>query len=212
MAAVKLAADARTEFGKGVSRRLRVAGKTPAVLYGHGTAPVHIALPGHALMMALKNPNVLLEIEMDGTSELAIAKDVQRNPVRHHIEHVDLIIVKRGEKITVSVPVTVVGESAPGTIHIVESQNLDVEAEATNLPSELRVDIEGLEAGQHVTAGDVELPEGSTLITDPESVVVVVTVPQVEEEPEVAETDEELEEGAEPAAEAEEAADAEESE
>ncbi|RMI05141.1 50S ribosomal protein L25/general stress protein Ctc [Cellulomonas triticagri] len=176
----KLAATTRTEFGKGAARRLRRAHQIPAVLYGHGTEPVHVALPGHETMLALKGAaNALFSIEVDGKAVLALAKDVQRDPVKQVIEHVDLLIVRKGEKVSVEVPVTVTGESAPGTIHLVETQALALEAEATHLPEHVEVSIEGLEAGTAITAGEITLPKGSTLETDAETVVVTVTVPQV---------------------------------
>ncbi|NLF05959.1 MAG: 50S ribosomal protein L25/general stress protein Ctc [Actinomycetales bacterium] len=198
----KLVATARTEFGKGAARRTRRAGLVPAVLYGHGADPVHVALPGHATFMALKVTNVLLEIELDGDVQLAIAKDVQRDPIRDSIEHVDLQVVRKGEKVIVDVPVHVVGESAPGTIHLTDLQQLSLEAEATNLPEAVEVSVEGLEAGTNIFAADVALPEGSTLAGDPEALVVSISVPQV------AESADEAEEGAAEAAPAE-AADAE---
>jgi large subunit ribosomal protein L25 len=179
---VKLAATARTEFGKGAARRLRRAHQIPAVLYGHGTEPVHVALPGHETMLAVKQANALFEIELEGKATLAIAKDVQRDPVKNVIEHVDLLIVRRGEKVSVEVPVTVVGESAAGTIHIVETQALALEAEATHLPEHVEVSIEGLESGTSLTAGELTLPQGSTLVTDAETIVVTVTVPTVSAE------------------------------
>jgi len=179
---VKLAATTRTEFGKGAARRLRRAHQIPAVLYGHGTEPVHVALPGHETMLAVKQANALFEIELEGKATLAIAKDVQRDPVKNVIEHVDLLIVRRGEKVTVEVPVTVVGESAPGTIHIVETQTLTLQAEATHLPEHVEVSIEGLEAGTALTAGELTLPQGSVLEGDAEQVVVTVTVPTVSAE------------------------------
>jgi large subunit ribosomal protein L25 len=179
---VKLAATARTEFGKGAARRLRRAHQIPAVLYGHGTEPVHVALPGHETMLAVKQANALFEIELEGKATLAIAKDVQRDPVKNVIEHVDLLIVRRGEKVSVEVPVTVVGESAPGTIHIVETQALALEAEATHLPEHVEVSIEGLEAGTALTAGELTLPKGAALVTDAETIVVTVTVPTVSAE------------------------------
>jgi len=175
---IKLAATARTEFGKGAARRLRRAHQVPAVLYGHGTQPLHVALPGHETMLALKHSNALYSIELDGTTTLAIVKDVQRDVVRQVIEHVDLLIVKKGEKVAVDVPVHVVGESAPGTIHVVETQNLSLEAEATHLPQGVEVSIEGLADGATITAGDVVLPEGATLVTDPEITVVTISTPQ----------------------------------
>ena len=133
-------------------------------------------------MLAVKQSNALFSIELDGKATLAIVKDVQRDVVRQVIEHVDLLIVKKGEKVAVDVPVTVVGESAPGTIHVVETQNLSLEAEATHLPQHVEVSIEGLEGGQSVAAGDVTLPAGATLVTDPEIVVVTVSVPQASAE------------------------------
>lgn len=185
---ITLAAVARTEFGKGAARRLRRAEQVPAVLYGHGSDPVHVALPAHATMMALKHANALLSIELDGAAQLAIAKDVQREPVRQIIEHVDLLIVRRGEKIVVEVPVVVVGESAPGTQHLVETLNISVEAEATNLPSHVEVSVEGLEAGAHVTGATLALPEGVVFQGDPDTVFVVVSEIRATEE-EVEETD-----------------------
>lgn len=191
MSDIKLAAEARTEFGKGAARRIRRENKIPAVLYGHGTDPLHITLQGHATMLAMRHSNALFSIELDGKTELAVAKDVQRTPVNSVIEHIDFLIVRRGEKIAVDVTVNVVGESAPGTIHFVEAQTLSVEAEATHLPESVEVSIEGLEAGQHVTAGEVELPKGATLLTDPEAAVVQIAEPRAE----AAAEDEEAEEG-----------------
>lgn len=191
MSDIKLAAEARTEFGKGAARRIRRENKIPAVLYGHGADPLHITLPGHQTMLAMRHSNALFSIELDGKTELAVAKDVQRTPVNSTIEHIDFLIVRRGEKIAVDVTVNVVGESAPGTIHFVEAQTLSVEAEATHLPESVDVSIEGLEAGQHVTAGEVELPKGVTLLTDPEAAVVQIAEPRAE----AAAEDEEAEEG-----------------
>ncbi|KFD43205.1 50S ribosomal protein L25/general stress protein Ctc [Cellulosimicrobium composti] len=184
MSEIKLVAEARTEFGKGAARRIRRADKIPAVLYGHGSDPLHVTLPGHDTMMALKHSNALFSIELEGKAQLAITKDVQRDPVRNVIEHVDLLIVKKGEKVAVDVPVVVTGESAPGTIHLVDLQTLAIEAEATHLPESIEVSIEGLEAGSQVLAGDVTLPQGATLTADPELIVVSVTEPQAEALPE----------------------------
>lgn len=180
MAEIKLAAEARTEFGKGAARRIRRDNKIPAVLYGHGGDPVHVTLPGHESMLALRQTNVLLNIDVDGKGQLAVAKDVQRDPVKNTIEHIDLQVVRAGEKITVDISVNIVGESAPGTIHLVEEQTLSVEAEATHLPESVDVSIEGLESGSQIHAEDVTLPEGSTLLTDPKAVVVLVTEPRGE--------------------------------
>ncbi|MEU2201534.1 50S ribosomal protein L25/general stress protein Ctc [Isoptericola sp. NPDC019482] len=191
MSDIKLAAEARTEFGKGAARRIRRENKIPAVLYGHGTDPLHITLPGHETMLATRHSNALFTIELDDKSEMAVIKDIQRDAVRGTIEHIDLLLVKRGEKIAVDVTVNIVGESAPGTIHFVEAQTLSVEAEATHLPESVEVSIEGLEAGQHVTAGEVELPKGTTLLTDPEAAVVQIAEPRAE----AAAEDEEAAEG-----------------
>ncbi|WP_166970757.1 50S ribosomal protein L25/general stress protein Ctc [Brevibacterium atlanticum] len=177
MADFKLLAEARNEFGKGAARRIRRAGRIPAVVYGHGGDPVHISLEGHATMMALKHANALLEIEStDGSKNvLAIARDVQIEPVRREIEHLDLIIVKRGEKIEVDVPVHVVGEAAPGTMVSQVESTLLVLADATKLPESLEVTVEGRPAGEHVLAGQVELPAGVELVADPEQLVVNVS-------------------------------------
>lgn len=178
MSEVKLVATTRTDFGKGAARRTRRAGRIPAVLYGHGSDPLHVSLPGHETFLALKQANALFAIEIDGTTTLAITKDVQREPVKNVIEHVDLLIVTKGEKVDVEIPVVVVGESYPGTIHIVELQTLELEAEATNLPRHVEVSIEGLVAGDLITAGAITLPAGATLITDPEAVVLTISAPQ----------------------------------
>lgn len=178
MSEVKLVATTRTDFGKGAARRTRRAGLIPAVLYGHGSDPLHVSLPGHETFLALKQANALFAIEIDGTTTLAITKDVQREPVKNVIEHVDLLIVTKGEKVDVEIPVVVVGESYPGTIHIVELQKLELEAEATNLPRHVEVSIEGLVAGDLITAGAITLPAGATLITDPEAVVLTISAPQ----------------------------------
>ncbi|MDN4474118.1 50S ribosomal protein L25/general stress protein Ctc [Demequina zhanjiangensis] len=181
---LKLAAEARTEFGKGAARRTRAAGKIPAVLYGHGTDPVHVVLPGHATMMALKHANALLTIEWDKNSELALAKDIQRDPVKRTIEHVDLLLVKKGEKVSVEIPVHVTGETFGSTIHVQELNTLHIEAEATHLPESVEVSVEDLEEGAKITAGEIALPKGSLLLTDPEALVVHVTQPRTAAEPE----------------------------
>ncbi|WP_084075104.1 50S ribosomal protein L25/general stress protein Ctc [Demequina sp. NBRC 110052] len=196
---LKLAAELRTEFGKGFARRARAAGKIPAVLYGHGTDPVHVLLPGHETMLALKHSNALLTIEWDKNSELAIAKDVQRDAVRRNIEHVDLLLVKKGEKITVDVPLHVTGESFAGTIHVQELNSLQIAAEATHLPEVIEVSVEGLEDGAKITAGEIALPKGSELITDGELLAVHISTPRTAAEPE--ETEAAAEESAEAPAE-----------
>ena len=172
----KLIAERRTEFGKGAARRIRRTDRIPAVLYGHGEAPVHLALPFHDTFQALKNPNALLTIAVDGEGDqLALAKDVQRDPIKPIIEHVDLVIVKRGEKVTVEVPVHVEGDAAPETVVTVDNATLEIEADVTNLPEALVVSVEGLEVGTQILAGQVEMPAGSTLASDAELLVVNIS-------------------------------------
>lgn len=172
MSEVKLTAEPRTEFGKGAARRLRRAHKVPAVLYGHGADPVHVALPGHATMLALKNSNALLEVQLDGTTTLALPKDVQRHPLKGFIEHVDLLLVRKGEKVTVEVPVHLVGDAGPGTLVTSEATSLSIEVEATNIPQAIEYDLAGAEAGTRIHAGQIPLPAGATLSGDPEALVV----------------------------------------
>lgn len=190
MSEVKLVAEPRIEFGKGAARRLRRAHKIPAVLYGHGQAPVHVALDGHATMLALKNSNALLSILLGGRTSLALPKDVQRDPVRGVIEHVDLLLVRRGEKVTVDVPVHVVGDAAPGTLIVVGSTTLSILVEATKIPQAIEVDVTDREAGSMITAADVVLPAGATLADDADVLVVNVTAESAEE-PAAASGDEE---------------------
>ena len=174
----KLVAEPRTEFGKGAARRTRRNHQIPAVLYGHGTAPVHVALPGHQTMLALKQQNALLEIDLDGEIQLALAKDVQRDPVKQVIEHVDLLIVRKGEKVEVEVSVHVTGSAQPGTIIIYEAQTVLIEALATAIPTSIEANVEGFAAGSVVYARDLILPEGAALITDADADIVLVSAPQ----------------------------------
>jgi len=171
----RLDVELRTEFGKGAARRIRRAGKVPAVVYGHGTAPVHIAMPGHDTMMALKQANALLTLIIDGEEQLALAKDVQRDPIKPVIEHVDLVVVRKGEKVTVDVAVHTTGEAAPETVVTIDHPSVQVEVEATNIPENIEVSIEGLGAGTQILAGALALPAGATLVTDAEALVVNVT-------------------------------------
>ncbi|GAB48667.1 50S ribosomal protein L25/general stress protein Ctc [Mobilicoccus pelagius] len=171
----QIPASLRTEFGKGAARRIRRDDKIPAVLYGSGTDPVHLTLPGHETMLATKVDNALLELDIEGSKQLALVKDVQRDPIKPIIEHVDLVVVKRGEKVTVEVAVTVTGEAAPETVVTTENNTLEIEAVATNIPEVLEVSVEGAEAGTQILAAQVEMPEGSTLASDPELLVVNVT-------------------------------------
>jgi large subunit ribosomal protein L25 len=172
---VKLTAELRTEFGKGAARRIRRAHKVPAVLYGHGTAPIHISLPGHETLLALRTANALLSIEVNGSSQLALPKQVQRDPLKHTIEHVDLVIVRRGEKVTVDVPVQVEGEAGPETLVVVDHNAVPVQAEATRIPEQIVVSVEGLPPGTQILARDLKLPAGSSVDLDPETLIVNVT-------------------------------------
>lgn len=175
MSEVRIAAEPRTEFGKGAARRTRRAGKVPAVLYGHGTDPQHISLPGHDLMLALKTPNVLLQIEGLGSdSELALPKDVQRDPIKGFLEHVDLLLVKRGEKVVVSIPVNITGNVVPGGRVVQTEVEISVEAEATNIPQGVDLDIEGLDLDAQVLAKDLKLPAGATLDADEEMLILQI--------------------------------------
>ena len=171
----KLVAEERTQFGKGAARKIRRDHKIPAVMYGHGAKPIHITLPGHDAMMALKHANALLTITLGDEEHMALAKDVQRDPIKPVIEHVDLVIVRKGEKVTVDVPVHIEGEAAPETVVTTDSNTLQLEVEATNIPESLTVSVEGLEAGTQILAGAVELPAGATLVTDAEALVVNIT-------------------------------------
>ena len=175
MPEVKLTAELRTEFGKGAARRIRRADKVPAVLYGHGTDPIHITLPGHETLLALRQANALLSIEVDGGSQLALPKQVQRDPIKHTIEHVDLLLVRRGEKVTVDIPVLIEGEAAADTLVDVVANTVSVEAEATHIPQQIAVSIEGLKAGTQILARDLQLPEGSSIQGDDEALIVNIT-------------------------------------
>ncbi|MFF9509485.1 50S ribosomal protein L25/general stress protein Ctc [Streptomyces sp. NPDC014724] len=182
MAEVKLDAQIRTEFGKGAARRTRRANLVPAVVYGHGAEPVHINLPGHDLMMALKTANVLIGLEIEGKDALVIPKAVQRNALKGNIEHVDLLTVKRGEKVNVEIAVHVEGDLAPGGNLLEYVQNtLLVEAEATHIPESVTVSVAGLDAGASILAKDVPLPKGSVLAGDEEAIVLQVVSAQAEE-------------------------------
>ncbi|MFJ5301224.1 50S ribosomal protein L25/general stress protein Ctc [Streptomyces sp. NPDC088350] len=182
MADVKLAAETRTEFGKGAARRIRRDKKVPAVVYGHGVDPLHITLPGHELQLALRTPNVLLTLDIEGKTQLAIPKAVQRDAIKGFLEHVDLLTVKSGEKVTVEVYVHTEGELAPGSFlleHVLST--ITVEAEATHIPESVTVSIAGLEAGASIAAKDIPLPKGTTLAIDEDAVVLQVLAAQAEE-------------------------------
>jgi large subunit ribosomal protein L25 len=186
---VHIAAQTRDEFGKGPARRARRAGLVPAVLYGHGTETRHLTLPGHELMLALKTPNVLLYLDgLKSGSEIALPKAVQRDPIKGFLEHVDLILVRRGEKVTVEVPLRLTGDIAPGGMLEQQLVQIPVEAEATSIPQGIDVDVEGMEVGTGVHASDLKLPPGVSLQVDPEMLVLhVVAQPTAEEPAEAAE-------------------------
>ncbi|TFB54478.1 MULTISPECIES: 50S ribosomal protein L25/general stress protein Ctc [unclassified Cryobacterium] len=180
----KIVADLRVKFGKGAARKLRVLGKIPAVMYGHGTTPVHVALPAHQIGLLLRRANAVLELDIDGKSHLTLVKDVQKDPFLQIIEHLDLIVIRKGEKVQVEVSVHLNGESAPGTIADLDTKTLLLEVEATSIPQNLPVSIEGLEDGDQIRAKDVVLPTGATLISDEDAVVAFVHLPAEEEEEE----------------------------
>ncbi|MGC3994266.1 MAG: 50S ribosomal protein L25/general stress protein Ctc [Propionicimonas sp.] len=172
----KIAAVSRTEFGKGAARRTRRAGLVPAVLYGHGTDPVHLSLPGHELLLALRVANAVLELSVDGgKDQLALAKQVQRNPVKGNIEHLDLVIVRKGEKVTVEVPLVVVGDHASDGVIVMDQQTIALLVEATHIPADIEIDVTGLEVGSTVTAADLKLPSGAVFPGEPGDLILSVS-------------------------------------
>ena len=185
----KVIAEVRENFGKGYARRLRAAGQIPAVIYGHGTEPVHVSLPGHQVSLLIRRANAVLELDVAGKEQLTLVKDVQRDPVRQIIEHIDLIVVKKGERVQVEVPVHVTGESAPGTISNLETVSLLLEVEATHIPQNVVVDIEGRGEGAHIFAADVVLPKGATLVDEADVLIVGISVPAGAAEDEAAADD-----------------------
>lgn len=180
----KLAADVRDSFGKGAARKIRAAGKIPAVIYGHGTEPKHVTLPAHETGLLLRKANALLELDIAGSTELVLVKDVQKDPVRQIIEHIDLIVVKKGEKVQVEIAVRVEGEPFGSARAELDSSTLHLEAEATNIPTHVVVNVEGLEPGAHILAGQIELPAGSSLLGDPEQLIVGIVAPAGSDEDE----------------------------
>jgi large subunit ribosomal protein L25 len=210
---VRIDATARTEFGKGPSRRVRRDGKVPAVLYGHHTEPRHLILPGHEVLMALRTPNVLIRLEgLPGGAQLALPKAIQRHAIQGWVEHVDLLVVRRGEKVTVDVPVTIAGEIVPGGMLDQQLIQISVEAEATNIPPGIEVNVNGMDVGDAVHASDLVLPAGVSLDEEPDALVLhVIAAPTAEQiEAEIGEAEAEAEaaapaaagEGAAPPAEA----------
>ncbi|WP_028659458.1 50S ribosomal protein L25/general stress protein Ctc [Nocardioides insulae] len=197
MSSEKITAEVRNEFGKGAARRIRRENKIPAVVYGHGADPIHLTLPGHELMLALKHhgANALLELSFEGKTQLALTKQVQVDDLRRVIEHVDFVAVRAGEKVTVEVPVHVVGDAAPGTLVTTENTTIALEAEATHVPEGIEVSVEGAEAGTQITAEQLTLPRGTTLAADPELLIVHVAVAKAAEEPEAEAAEGEAAEG-----------------
>ena len=187
--AEKIAAEARTNFGKGAARKLRAAGRIPAVVYGHGTDPVHISLPAHETALIIRRANSVLDLDLAGGPLMALVKDVQRDPVRQIIEHLDLIIVRTGEQVEVEVPILLEGEVSPGTVANLDSQTLLLKVLATAIPQHIVVSIEGLTDGAKITAADVTLPEGAELAADPELLIVGVQLEAAEESLENAESE-----------------------
>lgn len=178
---IHLKAEERTEFGKGAARRIRRDDKVPAVMYGHDHDPIHVTLEGHATLLALRTENPLLSIEIEGKEPvLALPKDVQRDVLKGFVRHVDLLSVRRGEKVDVNVALRITGESAPGTIAMTEFNEIEVEADLLNIPELIEIDVTGLEAGTTIYLGDVKLPEGTTLKGDPEAVAATVAFPEAE--------------------------------
>ncbi|HUD79191.1 MAG TPA: 50S ribosomal protein L25/general stress protein Ctc [Streptosporangiaceae bacterium] len=183
MPEVRIAAEPRTEFGKGPARRTRAAGRVPAVLYGHNLEPRHLTLPGHEVLLALRTANVLIRLEgLPGGAQLALPKAIQRDPIRGYVEHVDLLVVRRGEKVTVDVPINVSGEVAPDGLLDQQLIQITVEAEATNIPRGIDISVEGMAIGDAVHASDLELPKGTTLAVEPEILVLhVIPAPTAEQ-------------------------------
>lgn len=194
----KIPAQQRTAFGKGAARKLRAAGRIPAVVYGHGTDPVHISLPAHELGLIVRRANAVLDLDLPTGGQLALVKDVQKDPVRQIIEHVDLLVVRSGERIEVEVPVSLQGEVLGGSVATLDLQTLLLSVEATRIPERVVVDIEGAAEGTQITAGDITLPEGAALAGDPAALVVGVALAPAEEalENETAESEEPTEDEA----------------
>ncbi len=172
MAEVRISAEERTRFGKGAARKIRRENKVPAVLYGHGTETKHLTLPGHDLMIALRTPNVLIRLEGEGINEIALPKGVQRDPIKGFLEHVDLLLVKRGERVTVELPVVITGEAVSDGVLDQQMVTVSIEAEATQIPKNVEVNVDGFEIGHAVHASDLKLPAGSTLLAEPDALVL----------------------------------------
>ena len=184
MAEVKISAVARTQFGKGAARRTRRDGLVPAVLYGHGTDPVHVSLPGHETLLALRAANALLSISIDGdTPQLALPKQVQRNPIRGNLEHVDLVIVRRGEKVTVEVRLNVIGaDDRADRVVVMDQQTIALEVEATNIPAAVDIDVTSLEIGDSIAAKDLDLPDGAVFPGEPDDLILSIAAAKTQEQ------------------------------
>lgn len=178
---VTLPAELRTDFGKGAARTARREAKVPAVIYGHGAEPMHILLPIQETTLALRVSNALLTIDVEGETHLALVKDVQRHALRQTVDHLDLLTVKKGEKVTVDVTVHIEGEVAPGAVLDVDHYTVSVEADATNLPEQVTVNVDGREVGEHVLASDLVLPRGTELLIDADTVIATVDEPKVQD-------------------------------
>lgn len=172
-----IVAEIRENFGKGYARRLRTAGRIPAVIYGHGTKPQHVSVPSHEVSLLLRKANAILDLTIEGKKQLVLVKDVQKDPVRQIIEHLDLVIVKKGEKVHVEVPIHLEGESFSGTLTVVDVATIKLEVEATHIPERITINIEGAEEGTQIHAKDVALPEGATLMDAPDLLLVNVILP-----------------------------------
>lgn len=186
----KLVAAPRENFGKGAARKLRALGQTPAVVYGHGAEPLHISVDAHALSLIVRYANSVIELDIDGTKQLVLVKDVQKEAVRHYVEHVDLLIIKKGETVEVEVPVTVVGEPFNGATMLLELNTLALNVPATSIPEVIEIDVEGLEAGTRFLVQDIKLPAGASAVDDAEALVVNIVEARVSEEPEAAAAEE----------------------
>lgn len=182
----KLTAETRTTFGKGAARQLRRAGKTPAVVYGHGAEPRHVALPSHELSLIIRRSNALIDLDIEGTSETVLVKDIQKDPVLQVIEHADLVIIRKGEKVEVEVPLNLIGEPLSPAVPNLDIAHLVITVPATSIPERIEINVDGLTDGDQILASSVELPDGAELVTDPETVLVTVATPAEEVEAEVA--------------------------
>lgn len=185
----QMVAETRNQFGKGAARKLRVAGKVPAVVYGHGSEPMHVSVPAHEMMLVARRANALLELKLEEGKKLVLVKDVQRDPVRQIIEHVDMVEVRKGEKVTVDIGVHVEGEPFSGTMVQTENLSVTVEAEATNIPEWAIVSVDGLPEGTQIHAGELALPEGSVLISDPDALILSIILPRAAADEETTEAD-----------------------